>query len=64
MKGELLTSIQYLPSSERINVNIMRGRGFYFEDFDKGKHLWISSQRLFVPKCVDSKKGLNINTLR
>ena len=40
MKGELLTLIQYLPGSERINVNITKGRGFYFEDFDKGKYIF------------------------
>ena len=36
-KGELLTSIQYLPGSERINISVMKARGLQLEDFDKGK---------------------------
>jgi len=35
LKGEVLVSMQYLPGSETINLNVMRGRGFHFEDFDK-----------------------------
>lgn len=52
--GELLTSLQYLPGAERVNVTIMKGRDLKFEEFDKDVYVKVSA--IVNGKVMKNKK--------
>eukprot|EP00794_Sanderia_malayensis_P016700 gene16700-18394_t len=52
--GEILTSLQYLPGAERINVTILKARDLKFEEFDKDIYVKVSA--VLNGKVVKNKK--------
>lgn len=52
--GEILSTLQYLPGAERVNITIVKGRDLKLEEFDKDLYVKVSA--ILNEKVIKNKK--------